>query len=312
MEDKNSIFDRLLQLKIKVEIPAIPTPQYINEKIWECHRYIEEIESFYIRVSKEISVLQQAMNNSQAEYETKKETLLLRDDIRSMPSFGDREAKANSYLRLEMEKIKAYQNELVDLNNLLKAINLKNRNLNRASNDIKMVVRILESQLKMSSGQGMSSTLRGLNEEMSKAVTANVFDEIETKEDKSQVTDPTADINVEDLLTKPEEPVIIPPDESLREELEESGLVAEDENPLFDETKNIDPLLLETETTTIDIDKMIDFSGARKEKGGNTEAPAKDEPLKSEADNSPAKGTELIPQNKIGIDLNSFLDSLNL
>lgn len=310
MEDKNSIFDRLLQLKIKVEIPAIPTPQYINEKIWECHRYIEEIESFYIRVSKEISVLQQAMNNSQAEYETKKETLLLRDDIRNMPSFGDREAKANSYLRLEMEKIKGYQNELLDLNNLLKAINLKNRNLNRASNDIKMVVRILESQLKMSSGQGMSSTLRGLNEEMSKAVTANVFDEIESKEDQSQVIDPTAKIDVEDLLVKPEEPVIIPPDESLKEELEESGLVAEDENPLFDETKNIDPLLLESEATAIDIDKMIDFSGARKEEGGKPE-PTKDEPLKSEANNSPTK-TELNPQPKIGIDLNSFLDSLNL
>jgi len=311
MEDKSKIFDRLLEIKVKVDIPDIPTPQYINEKIWEFHRYIEEIESFYIKVSKEISVLQQALNNSQAEYEAKKETLLLKDDIQIMPAFGDREAKANSLLRLETEKIKSYHNELVDLNNLLKAINLKNKNLNRASGDIKTSVRVLESQLKMSSGQGMSSTLRGLNEEMSKAITANVFDDAGTKEDQAQVVDPTSKINVEDLLVKPEESVIIPPDESLKEELEESGLVVEDENPLYDETKNIDPLLLESDGAVIDIDKMIDFSGARKEEGGNP-APAQDEPPKKEMDNSPIKGTELNHQNKIGIDLNSFLDSLNL
>jgi len=201
-EEKSHIYDRLLEIKLKIEIQSIPNPRYINEMIGECHRYIEEVEKFMFQVSKEISVNQQALNNSTIEFEAKKENLLIKDEsIRSLPSIKDREAKANSMLKDSTEKIRGYQNEVTDLNNLLKAINLKMKNLNRANADVKTQLRVMESQLKMNSGPGNDSAMRSLMEEIGKShINKDIFENSSTSSEETEVADPTVPLNIASML----------------------------------------------------------------------------------------------------------------
>jgi hypothetical protein len=310
IKERGEIYDRLSEISMKIDLQPIPNPQYINEKIWECHRYIEEIEKLCIRVSKELSVVQQALNNSQAEYETKKENLLIRNEsIMALPNIKDREARANSLLREEQERIKNYQNEVMSLNNLLKVITLKNKNLNRTNLDIKMLVRVIEAQLKLSPSAGYNSTVKGLTEEMAKAVTAETFDEAVSKETKNDIVDPSANLNVDDLLVK-ETPVTAIIDTELKEENSENDEeeLEDIENDLWNEAAPIDPLLYETENKTVDIDQVIDFTGSGKKEGGIEEP--KELPPKERTD----EGQKNVRQesNKIGIDLDNFLDNLNI
>jgi hypothetical protein len=311
IEERGKIFDRLSEISIKIDLQPIPDPQYITEKIWECHRYIEEIEKFCITVSKELSVIQQALNNSQAEYETKKENLLTKNEnIMALPNIKDREARANSLLREEQERIKNYQNDLISLNNLLKVINLKNKNLNRTNLDIKMLIRVLEAQLKLSPTSGFNATVKGLTEEMAKAITAETFNEANSKETKIEIIDPSTDLNIDDLLVK-EAATELKEENSENDEEE----IDEIENDLWNETVPIDPLLYETENKTIDIDQVIDFTGSDL-KGGAIAEP-KELPSKEMTDENQKEIRQNLVQpekkpDKIGIDLDNFLDTLNI
>ena len=203
MEDtkKNFIYERLLGMRFSIDLKSITSPTYINEKIWQCHNFIEEVERYSIELSQESSVIQQAVNNSQAEYDTAKETLLVSDDIKNLPSIKDREAKCNQLLKKELDQIKNYQNGLMAINNLLKATNLKIKNLNRANSDIKVQVRILETQLRINGGQGTDKVTRGLIEEMTRSsIGEDSFKEAVTEEIHQEIVDPSIALNVGDLL----------------------------------------------------------------------------------------------------------------
>lgn len=203
MEDikKNFIYERLLGMSFSIDLKSITSPTYINERIWQCHNFIEEVERYSIELSQESSVIQQAVNNSQAEYDTAKETLLVSDDIKNLPSIKDREAKCNQLLKKELNQIRNYQNGLMAINNLLKATNLKIKNLNRANSDIKVQVRILETQLRINGGQGSDKVTRGLIEEMTRSsIGEDSFKEAVTEEIHQEIVDPSIALNVGDLL----------------------------------------------------------------------------------------------------------------
>jgi len=220
-DKKNEIYDRLLAIHLRIDLQSIPNPGYINEKIWECHNYIDEIEKFNIAVSKEISVLQQALNNTQANYDMKKENLILSDEIMKLPSIKDREAKANNLLRSLIEEIKEYQNELTDLNNLLKVTNLKIKNLNRANSDIKILLRLLEAQIRMS-GPGIDKANKSLLEELSKStIGEDSFKDAKVEEEKQNIADPSTPLDIKQILDIPEN--FLDPVPSFRDEDEDES-----------------------------------------------------------------------------------------
>ena len=203
-EYKDKIYDRLLEIKLNIDIGLTPNPQEINQKIGECHAFIEEIEHFSIKVQKELSVIQQALNNSQALLDLKKDSLITQEPIRSLPNIKDREAQSNLLLREERSKVKNYQNELTDLNNLLKAISLKQKNLTRANNDIKLQIRVLDAQIKLGPGSANSVAARGLMEEMHKGTAGKDTFEEALSEAKEDITiDPSEPIDTTSLFMDP-------------------------------------------------------------------------------------------------------------
>lgn len=204
-EYKSKIYERLLEIRLNIDISMTPTPQQINEKIGECHSYIEEVEHFNIRVHKELSIIQKALNNAQAQFELKKDTLITQEPIRSLPNIKDREAQSNLLLREDRDHVKEYQNELTDLNNLLKVITLKQRNLTRANADIKLQMRVLDAQLKLGSGSATSAAAKGLMEEMHKSnMEKDSFEEALSEAKEEEVVDPTESIDMTELFMDPE------------------------------------------------------------------------------------------------------------
>jgi hypothetical protein len=260
-EQKSNIYDRLLDIKMSIEIQTVPNPRYINEKIGECRRYIEEVEKFMFQVSREFSVIQQALNNSTAEYETKKETLLTKDEaIKGLPSIKDREAKANSLLKEETNRIRGYQNESNDLNNLLRAINLKMKNLNGANADIKMQLRIMESQIKLNSGPGTDVAMKSLMEEMSKSrINKDMFEGIQTSAEETKIEDPTRPLDIQSMLKNE---TMSESEDDMEEETEE---LSETEEPSWSSFNgpqwNSADIKEESqeESHSIDLDKVIDI-----------------------------------------------------
>jgi len=299
------IYDRLLEIHLEVDIKAISSPQYINEKTWECHRYIEEIERYNIQTSKEISVIQQALNNAQSYYESQRELILTKNpEVIGLLNIKDREAKTNTLLRPELERIKNYQNELTDLNNLLKATNLKIKNLNRANSDIKMQLRVIEAQIRLGSGSmpanpAMEKFIEemGRTDDLLKAVAAST-------EITSDTVDPSVPLDVNSLLKQ--EPIsanITEPIPDIDPESDEEEIDQEDE-PWVVEESSVSEI---QETKEINLDEAIE---PQTTKGGDPQI-IKEEPVpkKETPTDEPKKE---VRQNKIGLDLDDLLDSLNL
>jgi len=210
-ERKNKIYERLLKIRIKVEPEATPRPVYVNEKLWELHAYIEEVEQFNIEVTREISTLQQAFNNAEVGYQIKKDNLLSNDPvIASLPgSIKDREAKANQALKDDLNSIREYKNELSDLNNLLRSIQLKEKNLNRVNGDIRLQVRVLEAQVKLNATLGTSEAAHSLAAEMAKSrAYAEDLEATDSKEIPTSIADPTSNLDIETILQQGDVPVV--------------------------------------------------------------------------------------------------------
>lgn len=313
-KQKNTIYDRLLEIRFKIDIGVLPDPAEINQKIGECHGLIEEIEHFSIRVSKEISVRQQALNNAVAQYEYKKSEALTKDDIKSLPSIRDREAAVDMLLNKERAQVTEYKNEVTDLNNLLKSIDLKIKNLNRANNDIKMQLRVFEAQARIGGvGPTTHMATRSLMEELSKGVVGqDSFKEIASEneeEEKEEIVDPSKPLDVENFLEGKEEE--LPSEDEIAEKLIEpvpelspdegnSPIVIEDtwlEEDFLNVIDEPEPETTDTETANEKV--------TNKEEGGTKEKAQIEPQTKVEvADNQKESHTV-----ETGMDLDDLLNS---
>jgi len=312
---RKEICDRLLAMKVNIESRSIPDPSYINSKIGMCHYFLEEVEHFIIEISQEIATVQQALNNSQSSYDNQKEWMLSNDEeIKQMSSLSirDREAKVNSKLKKEHEIIKNYQNDLTMLNSVYRATMLKNKNLNLANKAINSQLRIMEAQLKLGTPRADDPAVRGLMEEFKKGlINKDSFEGSVSSISENKVVDPTAPINIEEILKTEELPVNIlltpsEPDEEEPEEFDElGGFPIED--PAEDLLINPDRICEVVTETVIDLDQVIDFK--KSEKGGDVSKiieTKRDEVTSVEAEPKAQKETRTIA----GIDLDDLLDSI--
>jgi len=272
---RSKIYDRLLEIKFMLDTGVLPDPAALNMKIGECHALISEVEHFSIKISKEISVMQQALNNAEVVYEEKKDHLFCTETIKALPSLRDREAAANMLLRTDIALVSKYKNDVTDLNNLLRSINLKMKNLNRANVDIKMQLRVFEAQAKIGGvGPSTNYATQSLMEEMRKSAGGiDSFEAATSELTESGIIDPSSSLNVLDFLEGKEED--LPSEEEMAEKLIDpvpdlSPDTDDDPTEYFEDGwPEIDPeTVLETEksleedeeSNSFDLDEVIDTS----------------------------------------------------
>lgn len=331
-KEKNEIYDRLLEIKMEIQPDPIPNPGYINQKLGQCHVFIEEVEKFFIRVSKEVSLEQRLLNDLMAQYETEKEDLIANDpDIKSLPSIKDREAQANSCLKQIRSEVRQHENELSDLNNLLKAINLKHRNLGRINSDIRTQLRLMESQMKMG-GSMSDSVSRDLAEELNKGLSGkDSFEDVETSVEKSTPIDPSEPLDINNLLTtdvdgSEDEEAISEDEETISEDLIDPVPQEPDEDNTVDPT-DIDGINPQSEDAIkesgrlsegIDLDALIDDSKPSVQI--NPEPSTKPENQVVEGGEQTQKGNETASNKSVknveakksdGIDIENLLSQFN-
>lgn len=323
---RNAIYDRLLAIRVKLE-SGIPDPRYINKKIGECHACIEEVEHFSIEVSREISVLEQALNNSTAEYDSKKEELILKEGTKELPSIKDREAKANQQLREELGRIKEYKSQLTALVRLEKDLHAKMRNLDRVNKDIKTQQRVMEAQMKLlgnapsgavdlaskslidefkksiSNTDSFEDSLASVSKEQTVDATVSLDVESLMEPISEKTLDPTPDIAPEEIVESSEKTEEVDPVESAQEEMVEDSAVEED----IESQVDIRTIVEDKPEIAIDLNEVIDFT--RKEEGGGNAPTQKVIEPKIE---KPVELTQKIvhQDQKIGIDIDDLLDSL--
>lgn len=308
-EAKTKIYDRLLEIRVVFEPETVPRPAFINEKIWECHRLIEEVERVHIEITKEMSVLQRSLNDTTAEYQSKKEECLMREDIRQLPSIKDREAKANQSLKEELDRIKTLENELSSLNNLLRAVDLKMKNLNRLNADIRLQVRVLEQQVRLNSLPQTNPIAADLVAEMNKTSAGeDSFKNAESSVEEQNVIDPSSPLDIEDILQDGESDMDI---ESMIDPVpdvdpESRGEDAED--------------VFGDQTSSIDLDKVLENDESGDNAGPDIESnPTEQEPentqggeqsiIEPDPDQKTDSGTQNGP-GSAGIDIDDLLDNI--
>jgi hypothetical protein len=237
------------------------------------------------------------------------------EEIKQMSamSIKDREAKVNSKLKTEREAIRDYQNELTVLNSVYRAALLKNKNLNLAYKAVNSQLRIMEAQMKLGTPRADDPVVKGLMEEFHKGlINKDSFEESVSKISENKVIDPTAPINIEEILQDNELPVNIlltqQQEDTEEEELEDElgGFPIED--PAEDLLINPERMDEAVTETVVDLDQVIDFQKG----GGVTTKDSSEIGIKSsEVANVVAESiTQKETRTVAGIDLDDLLDSI--
>ncbi len=335
------IYGEIATIDITIDFQASPNPQYICEKLGECHVGIGLIEKLTIEVSQEMAVTQQALNNATVKYETDKETLLSKDEqIKSLPNIKDREATVNNLLKEQRSIIRDHDNSLTILNGLYKALSLKNKNLNRTNADIKAQIKIMEAQIRLGVPHANDPAARSLMEEMKKSISnRDAFQGAEAKEIIEEIVDPTASLDINNLLKQGGDGMSFSEllaekaskEDDEEEDEEESDEVSQemvdpmpqlnpeangespDEEEIFSDETPLDGLDNTASTTeeqadssiTIDLDEVIDQT--KNQKGGIVEEKQQK-----------AEQVEVADQKQEGhgaaspLDLDALIDELNI
>ena len=247
-----NLFDILDSMKISIEPQSVVNPGYINDKIAECHKLLEEVEKHYIDISRGLSTFQQAMNNAVTDFEIKKDNLLINDeDIKDLPNIRDREARANSKLRTESRTIRGYENQITQLNCAMKIVNLKNKNLNRANADLKLMVRTMEVQAKFNDFGNVDMATKSLVEEFKKSlINEDSFEDVSSSLVKEGTMDTTVPLDVNNLLTEEGSPAT---ENIIKPKIDSDPIT---ENLITPVPADINNLLTETESPITEIPKM--------------------------------------------------------
>jgi hypothetical protein len=202
MMTKDKIYNELLGVTLEISFDQIPDPSHINSQLGLCHNFMEQVEKHGITVNREISMTQRLLTNSLSHYEFLRQELMSSNaEIRTLPNIKDREAKADSLLRDNLDTVRQHKNELSDLKNLIRVINMKQKSLYRINNDIKLQIRLLESQLKIENISKDDPAERSLMEEFRKSsFNQDSFAGSTSTEDTSSVIDDSSPSEINRVL----------------------------------------------------------------------------------------------------------------
>lgn len=125
--------------------PTVMGPSYVHEKLKECRDYSLEIEGLLVRFYDVERKIKNSLSGYKESYKAEKSELMALDDwVGKGKSSSDREARADMRLKSVVAAISDLREQLVNVQYVLKAIELKKEGLNRTNNDIKKQVSLME------------------------------------------------------------------------------------------------------------------------------------------------------------------------
>ena len=148
-EQSDAVFAALSQLHVRLEEdPTVRGSSYVHESLKRCRDYSIQVEELLVQYYNVERRAKTAVSAAKQAYKMRYAELLATDpEIRNKDicsSSADREALANVRCKAESEELHDLEDQLLMVQYILKAIELKREGLNRTNNDIKKQVSLME------------------------------------------------------------------------------------------------------------------------------------------------------------------------
>jgi len=182
MQPTSVIYDDLLKVNVGLDFENVPTPKYLQDKIFECSRATHMVEKHTIEVTRELSKRDKEYRLEKAKIEIKKrETLTSNESVKNRPTGKEREAAADELLEDDYDRLLTLENDVNEYKNLLTAVKLVQQNLKGTNSDIKSLMRLMEQQI--------NRLNVGLPDDPEMASLNKTFGEIEEMENEEMTLD---------------------------------------------------------------------------------------------------------------------------
>lgn len=143
-----SIYDKLLKLKIDLDLESIPVPSYIQEKIIQCNEYQRRVERYFIEVTQFLSVKERMFRIEKLNIDMlRRQVLINNESIKKLPTGKEREAAVDEFLEDKYQELLKLENTVCALKDILSAVKTVQSNLKATNADIKVLVRVMEQQI---------------------------------------------------------------------------------------------------------------------------------------------------------------------
>jgi len=148
MQPISVIYDDLLKVNISLDFDNVPTPKYLQDKIFECSTAMHKVEKHAIESTREMSGKDKEYRLEKSKIEIKKrEILTSNESVKKLPTGKERESAAEELLEDDYKNLLELETRLNELKNLLTAIKLVQQNLKGTNSDIKMLMKLMEQQI---------------------------------------------------------------------------------------------------------------------------------------------------------------------
>jgi hypothetical protein len=146
--DKAKIYNDLLSLKITLNFEDIPSPAYIQDRIFECNEQSRKVEKHCIQIKQEYSEAKRHYKLEKFNFDARKRQALTNNEkIKKLPTGKEREAAVEELFEDDLRKLVDLENEVNSLKDLLEAIEMVQNNIKSTSTDIRMLARVMEQQI---------------------------------------------------------------------------------------------------------------------------------------------------------------------
>lgn len=142
------IYDELLKLDINLSYDNIPSPQYIQEKIIQCNRYMAKVERFSIEISRALTTAERTFKIEKLNLEMlRRNTLTNNSAIQKAPTGKEREAAVDELLEDNHRELVKLENTVNDLKSIQSSIKLKYATLKLTNTDIRQLIKLMDQQI---------------------------------------------------------------------------------------------------------------------------------------------------------------------
>lgn len=145
-EEAVKVFHDLESYMVRLEKdPTVMGPSYVHDKLKACRDYSNKVETLLITYYDKDRRIRNMLGSKKAEYDAKKAEMLATDPaVDKKKSADGRAAYVDYKLKDVIEETTDLKEQLTTCQMLVKAIELRKDGLNRANNDIKKQVSLME------------------------------------------------------------------------------------------------------------------------------------------------------------------------
>lgn len=150
------IYDSLTAMEVELDSdPLQYGPKRLNGKVAATRRHLSRCQQIYMQMADDLQRLNRAHRSLKLDYDLQMQDMLSNDpDVRSNKNIRDREAVANTKLRVEREQMSQIEMAQSDIESVLSIVKAKREDLKDIQGRIRDQVKLCQEEIGLGSGWG--------------------------------------------------------------------------------------------------------------------------------------------------------------